>query len=569
MRTQASLNSRAVATGRALAGLALAAGFAALAIGCLTQVWLVFVRQGAEMALLWTGGIAGLGLIGRAAARAPRAGVFAHLLDFMVAAPLMAACIWAALLAAAVNVLALGPHVTSLALVSASAALCLVGAMAAAGFLLAPLVGRHRAAAACYGAAVAVALAMGAWAVMAVEPTPSLTASLVARPPPQMITLATGSRLAVWRRPVLAAMRAEPVVFLHGGPGGVTPAAQIAADAAFVNAAGYEAIFFDQAGSGASGRLPAQEYTLDRFVADLEGLRIALDTPRLVLLGESWGAALALRYAAAHPDRVAGLILLSPGQAGPLAARDRSSPAQLSESAAPDAAFPGRLRPESTRAPRPKPDDARPANEPVASSPAADQPSLVTPPRGGTATLGVRAAEPPIRISLPTLRGRLWDRLMGVNPALADALWPQDAMQGFSDWAYWNSLRAAGQIASLDAPPTALGYSLAVARRISAVNRETPIDATALAGALIPAVIVRGDRDFIPRAAALDYRSRLAFARLVEPRGLGHGLDFCTRMIETARFLLADLQGLPASPDCSQTAPGRWEWSLGDHKPER
>ncbi len=567
MRAQASLRSRAVAIGRVLAGLALAACLAALAIGFLAQVWLVSVRQGAAMALFWTGAVAGLGLIGWAAARAPRGSVLAHLLELMVTAPLAAAGVWASLLAAAVSVRALGPHTASLALVGANAVLSFVGALAATAFLLAPLVGQSRRAAACCGAGLAVVLAMGGWAFMAVEPTPRLKANLMERPPPQMITLATGSTLAVWRRPAPVAIRSEPVVFLHGGPGGVTPAAQIATDAAVVNAAGYEAIFFDQAGSGASGRLPSREYTLDRFVADLEGLRIALGAPRLVLHGESWGAALALRYAAAHPDRVAGLILLSPGQAGPLAASASPSPTPSPANAAPDAAPPGLPQPATPHPPGRRPADPQPANGPSANTPAPGRSGVAS--AGMTTPFGPRIAEPPIRIRLPTLQGRVWDGLMGVNPALADALWPQDAMQGFSDWAYWDSLRAAGQIASLDAAPTASGYSLAVARRISAINRTTPIDAAALARTLIPAVIVRGERDFIPRTAALNYRMRLAAARLVEPAGLGHGLDFCTRVVETARFLLADMQGRPASPHCTQTGPDHWEWSLDGGGQER
>ncbi len=48
-------------------------------------------------------------------------------------------------------------------------------------------------------------------------------------------------------------------------------------------------------------------------MADLDGLRLALGLSRLSVLGHSWGAMLAMAYAAAHSDRVASLALLDPG----------------------------------------------------------------------------------------------------------------------------------------------------------------------------------------------------------------------------------------------------------------
>ena len=62
---------------------------------------------------------------------------------------------------------------------------------------------------------------------------------------------------------------------------------------------------FDQAGSGLSDRLPAADYTVERFVADIEAIRQQIGTERLILIGHSWGGTLVAHYAAAHPDRVA------------------------------------------------------------------------------------------------------------------------------------------------------------------------------------------------------------------------------------------------------------------------
>jgi proline iminopeptidase len=65
---------------------------------------------------------------------------------------------------------------------------------------------------------------------------------------------------------------------------------------------------YDQRGCGrSSGSGP---YTVARFVADLEELREHFGHERWVVGGHSWGAALALRYATAHPGRVLALLYL-------------------------------------------------------------------------------------------------------------------------------------------------------------------------------------------------------------------------------------------------------------------
>ena len=95
-----------------------------------------------------------------------------------------------------------------------------------------------------------------------------------------------------------------PLVLVHGGPGlwdmfgGL--AAQLA-DLCTVHR-------WDQRGCGRSG--PGGPYTLARAVADLDAVRAAAGE-RVALLGHSWGAQLALRYALDHPDRVTRLGYLS------------------------------------------------------------------------------------------------------------------------------------------------------------------------------------------------------------------------------------------------------------------
>jgi len=66
-------------------------------------------------------------------------------------------------------------------------------------------------------------------------------------------------------------------------------------------------------GSTNSGR--AEDYTLEGLVADLEAAFAELGLARADLLGHSLGGMVALRFALAHPERVASLVLMdtSPG----------------------------------------------------------------------------------------------------------------------------------------------------------------------------------------------------------------------------------------------------------------
>ena len=121
---------------------------------------------------------------------------------------------------------------------------------------------------------------------------------LAAPATPVMTAVATGSNLAVWKLPADARPRATPVLFLHGGPGLYTEARRFD-EAAVMRAAGFDTIFFDLAGGGRSARLAAGDYGLDRAIADVEALRIALGKDQLVLWGQFlWrGAGGALRRA--------------------------------------------------------------------------------------------------------------------------------------------------------------------------------------------------------------------------------------------------------------------------------
>ncbi|MFG1951576.1 alpha/beta fold hydrolase [Micromonospora sp. NPDC048830] len=64
--------------------------------------------------------------------------------------------------------------------------------------------------------------------------------------------------------------------------------------------------------AGRPGRRGSRRYRCDRQIEDVEALRVHLGLDRLDLAAHSAGAALALLYAARHPDRVARLALITP-----------------------------------------------------------------------------------------------------------------------------------------------------------------------------------------------------------------------------------------------------------------
>jgi pimeloyl-ACP methyl ester carboxylesterase len=102
----------------------------------------------------------------------------------------------------------------------------------------------------------------------------------------------------------------EPLVCLPGGP---------MRDAAYLGDLGglpahRTLIVLDLRGTGASAE-PADpaSYRCDRQVADVEALRLHLGLERIDLLGHSGSGNLAMLYAAAHPQRVSSLVLVTPG----------------------------------------------------------------------------------------------------------------------------------------------------------------------------------------------------------------------------------------------------------------
>lgn len=98
----------------------------------------------------------------------------------------------------------------------------------------------------------------------------------------------------------------QPVVFLHGGPGG-----GISSDhRRYFDPQYYRIILFDQRGCGQSTpTAELKENTTWDLVSDIEKIREKLNIQKWIVFGGSWGSTLALAYAIKHTEVIQGLIL--------------------------------------------------------------------------------------------------------------------------------------------------------------------------------------------------------------------------------------------------------------------
>ena len=104
-------------------------------------------------------------------------------------------------------------------------------------------------------------------------------------------------------------LKAAPaLILLHGFGGSLhvwEPWAQgLAAD--------YRVIRYDQPGAGLTGTDPTGDYSDERGMAVLLALMDRLGIARATVVGHSMGGRLAWRFAAAHPERIAKLVLVAP-----------------------------------------------------------------------------------------------------------------------------------------------------------------------------------------------------------------------------------------------------------------
>ena len=102
-----------------------------------------------------------------------------------------------------------------------------------------------------------------------------------------------------------------PVVCLHGGPGlwdYLASLAELLDDA-------FTVVRFDQRGCGRS-TADGGPFTIEQAVDDLDQVRAVFGFDRWAVAGHSWGAELALRYAARHPHQAIGVAYIAGVGAG-------------------------------------------------------------------------------------------------------------------------------------------------------------------------------------------------------------------------------------------------------------
>jgi proline iminopeptidase len=119
----------------------------------------------------------------------------------------------------------------------------------------------------------------------------------------EFVELSDGVRLRTWTTGTPTS--APPVILLHGGPGlwdYLEPVADLMSDLTVVHR-------FDQRGCGGSD--PSAEQTMQRLQADIDELRKHWGHDEFVVIGHSFGATLALTYAAAYPDHARAVGYLS------------------------------------------------------------------------------------------------------------------------------------------------------------------------------------------------------------------------------------------------------------------
>jgi pimeloyl-ACP methyl ester carboxylesterase len=101
-----------------------------------------------------------------------------------------------------------------------------------------------------------------------------------------------------------------PIVLLHG----LTATRRyVVMGSRLLERSGHVVIAYDARGHGRSSPAPdPAAYGYERLARDLEAVLDALEIPRAALAGASMGAHTALRFALAHPARVAALGLVTP-----------------------------------------------------------------------------------------------------------------------------------------------------------------------------------------------------------------------------------------------------------------
>jgi proline iminopeptidase len=100
--------------------------------------------------------------------------------------------------------------------------------------------------------------------------------------------------------------KGDPLFIIPGGPGGAHIGYRVFDAISSTN----RIVYFDAFGRGKSDTAKdAKEYSLDRDIEDLEGLRLALHYDKINVLGHSYGGLVAQGYGLKYPQHVKHLVL--------------------------------------------------------------------------------------------------------------------------------------------------------------------------------------------------------------------------------------------------------------------
>jgi len=130
-----------------------------------------------------------------------------------------------------------------------------------------------------------------------------------AYPPRGRFIAIDGLRQHVVELGAAAPKSAPPLVLLHGAGCNLEDMRLALGDAL---AARHRVILIDRAGLGWSERKGRRGSSPAYQAAVLRGVLDALSVERAIVVGHSWGGALAARFALDYPERTAGLVLLAP-----------------------------------------------------------------------------------------------------------------------------------------------------------------------------------------------------------------------------------------------------------------
>ena len=138
-----------------------------------------------------------------------------------------------------------------------------------------------------------------------------LTPAAIAHQDPEVAGYVEVDGGRIWYRMNGAAhLHKKPaIIMMHGGPGGThrgnMPYVALSDE--------YPVILYDQLGTGNSDHPGnTDNWTVDRFVAEIDHIREALGLEEVIIAGHSWGGTLAAEYAVRQPEGLKAAILSSP-----------------------------------------------------------------------------------------------------------------------------------------------------------------------------------------------------------------------------------------------------------------